>query len=184
MTLHTTVHTAHAAWTPGRARPVPAIVWHNGAVRAGRRGRCAGRSPLVREGGTGEPANVTETTRPAIAYAAKTCKPGTVRGRPRRACRTRRRHWPGGRLAATAEATAARLVTRPGDPQRHSRPPARAHLLPAGAGRARIVWQDDGDEFIETVAAGWSGQNVYVRLPDRRYRLTSVWLDAADVTRR
>jgi hypothetical protein len=24
------------------------------------------------------------------------------------------------------------------------------------------------------VAAGWSGQNVYVRLPDRRYRLTSV----------
>jgi hypothetical protein len=49
---------------------------------------------------------------------------------------------------------------------------------------ARIVWEHDGEEFIETVAAGWSGQNVYVRLPDRRYRLTSVWLDAADVTRR
>jgi hypothetical protein len=45
------------------------------------------------------------------------------------------------------------------------------------------VWADDGEQFIETVAAGWSGQNVYVRLPDRRYRLTSVWLDAADVTR-
>jgi hypothetical protein len=45
------------------------------------------------------------------------------------------------------------------------------------------VWQDDGDEFIETVAAGWSGQNVYVRLPDRRYRLTSVWLNAGDVRR-
>jgi hypothetical protein len=49
---------------------------------------------------------------------------------------------------------------------------------------ARIVWADDGEEFIETLAAGWSGQNVYVRLPDRRYRLTSVWLDAADVKRR
>jgi hypothetical protein len=39
---------------------------------------------------------------------------------------------------------------------------------------ARIVWEDDGEELIETVAAGWSGQFVYVRLPDRRYRLTSV----------
>ena len=48
---------------------------------------------------------------------------------------------------------------------------------------ARIVWEDDGEEYTETVAAGWSGQNVYVRLPDRRYRLTSVWLDAADVKR-
>jgi hypothetical protein len=34
---------------------------------------------------------------------------------------------------------------------------------------ARIVWEDDGEEFIDTVAAGWSGQNVYVRLPDPRY---------------
>jgi hypothetical protein len=36
----------------------------------------------------------------------------------------------------------------------------------------------------ETEAAGWSGRLVYVRVPDRRYRLTSVWLNAADVTRR
>jgi hypothetical protein len=49
---------------------------------------------------------------------------------------------------------------------------------------ARIVWADDSEEFIETVAAGWSGQNVYVRLPDQRYRLTSVWLDAMNVRRR
>jgi hypothetical protein len=49
---------------------------------------------------------------------------------------------------------------------------------------ARIVWEDDGEEYIETTAAGWSGRLVYVRVPDRRYRLTSVWLDAADVTRR
>jgi hypothetical protein len=49
---------------------------------------------------------------------------------------------------------------------------------------ARIVWEQDGEEHIDTEAAGWSGQNVYVRLPDPRYRLTSVWLDAADVKRR
>lgn len=46
---------------------------------------------------------------------------------------------------------------------------------------ARIVWEDDGEEYIDTEAAGWGGQLVYVRMPDRRYRLTSVWLDAVDV---
>jgi anaerobic selenocysteine-containing dehydrogenase len=40
------------------------------------------------------------------------------------------------------------------------------------------------EEYLETVAAGWSDHLVYVRVPDRRYRLTSVWLDAADVRRR
>jgi hypothetical protein len=39
-------------------------------------------------------------------------------------------------------------------------------------------------EHIDTVALGWTGRDVYVRVPDQRYRLTSVWLDAADVTRR
>jgi hypothetical protein len=49
---------------------------------------------------------------------------------------------------------------------------------------ARIVWELDGEEHIETEAAGWSGQLVYIRLSDPRYRFTAVWLDAADVTRR
>jgi hypothetical protein len=49
---------------------------------------------------------------------------------------------------------------------------------------ARIVWERDGEEHIETEAAGWSGQLVYVRVLDTRYRLTSVWLNAADVRRR
>jgi hypothetical protein len=49
---------------------------------------------------------------------------------------------------------------------------------------ARIVWEDDGEEYIETEAAGWSEQLVYVRVPDRQSRLTSVWLAAADVRRR
>jgi hypothetical protein len=49
---------------------------------------------------------------------------------------------------------------------------------------ARVVWEDDGEEHIDTVALGWTGEHAYIRLPDRRYRLTSVWLDAADVRRR
>ena len=49
---------------------------------------------------------------------------------------------------------------------------------------ARIVWENDGEEHLDTEAAGWSGPLVYVRVPDRCYRLTSAWLNAADVTRR
>jgi hypothetical protein len=49
---------------------------------------------------------------------------------------------------------------------------------------ARIVWADDGEEHLETEALGWTGRNVYVRMPDRRYNRTAVWLDAADVRRR
>jgi hypothetical protein len=56
------------------------------------------------------------------------------------------------------------------------------HMLdPRVAVVARILWEDDGEEYIDTEAAGWSAQLVYVRVPDRRYRLTSVWLNATDV---
>jgi hypothetical protein len=44
--------------------------------------------------------------------------------------------------------------------------------------------EDDGEEQLETEALGWTGRNVYVRLPDPRYRFTAVWLDAVDVRRR
>jgi hypothetical protein len=47
----------------------------------------------------------------------------------------------------------------------------------------RIVWEHDGEEHIETVALGWTGQHAYIRLPDPRYRFTAVWLDASDVKR-
>jgi hypothetical protein len=50
--------------------------------------------------------------------------------------------------------------------------------------RARIVWADDGEEHVDTVALGWTSRDVYVRLPDPRYRFTAVWLDASDVKRR
>jgi hypothetical protein len=49
---------------------------------------------------------------------------------------------------------------------------------------ARVVWADDGAEHIDTVALGWTGREVYVRMPDRRHQYTAVWLAAADVTRR
>jgi hypothetical protein len=46
---------------------------------------------------------------------------------------------------------------------------------------ARIVWAEDGEEHIDTVALGWTGRDVYVRITDTRYQLRAVWLD---VTRR
>jgi hypothetical protein len=49
---------------------------------------------------------------------------------------------------------------------------------------ARIVWAQDGEEHIETLALGWTGREVYVRMQDRRYQFRAVWLDAADVSRR
>jgi hypothetical protein len=35
-------------------------------------------------------------------------------------------------------------------------------LDPPAPVTARIVWQDDGEEYLETEAAGWSGQPAYV----------------------
>ena len=80
--------------------------------------------------------------------------------------------------------TGKRLVARSANPQRHGARIPEHTLDPPVPVTARIVWEDDGEEHIETEAAGWSGQLVYVRVPDRRYRLTSVWLHAADVRRR
>ena len=40
--------------------------------------------------------------------------------------------------------------------------------ISAGADNgARIVWEHDGEEHIETVALGWTGQHAYIRLPTR-----------------
>jgi hypothetical protein len=49
---------------------------------------------------------------------------------------------------------------------------------------ARVVWADDGEEHLDTVALGWTGRDVYVRMTDTRYQLRAVWLDASDVRRR
>jgi hypothetical protein len=39
-------------------------------------------------------------------------------------------------------------------------------------------------EQLETEALGWTDRRVYVRLPDSRWRFTSIWRDASAVTRR
>lgn len=49
---------------------------------------------------------------------------------------------------------------------------------------ARIVWERDGEERIETTAEAWAGRDVFVMIDDRRWRLGGVWVDAADVRRR
>lgn len=49
---------------------------------------------------------------------------------------------------------------------------------------ARIVWERDGEEHIDTVALGWSGRLVYVQLLNRRNATKCVWLRAEDVRRR
>jgi hypothetical protein len=49
---------------------------------------------------------------------------------------------------------------------------------------ATIRWAVDGEEHIDTVALGWTGQAVYVRLVDRRCQTNAIWLDGADVQRR
>jgi hypothetical protein len=49
---------------------------------------------------------------------------------------------------------------------------------------ATIRWAVDGEEHIDTVALGWTGQAVYVRLVDRRHQTNAIWLDGADVRRR
>lgn len=71
----------------------------------------------------------------------------------------------------------------------HGGRPPEHRCWPEIAIRARIIWDDDGTEqWIDTVAAGWSGQLVYVDAAQLRvehgYRFNYVWLDAADVERR
>ena len=48
---------------------------------------------------------------------------------------------------------------------------------------ARIVWEHDGEEHIETEALGWSKGDACVQMPDSRWKFTSIWLDASDVKR-
>jgi hypothetical protein len=48
---------------------------------------------------------------------------------------------------------------------------------------ARIEWAEDGVEQLGTEALGWTDRRVNVRLPDSRWRFTSVWLRAEDVRR-
>lgn len=49
---------------------------------------------------------------------------------------------------------------------------------------ARIVWEREGVELVETAATGWTSHLVLVLMSDRRTRTCGVWLGTVDVTRR
>lgn len=50
--------------------------------------------------------------------------------------------------------------------------------------RARLVWEHDGVEHLETVATRWDPRSgdVYVLVPDGRCVFTGAWLSLAHVT--
>ncbi|MFS0700271.1 hypothetical protein AB6N24_09895 [Cellulomonas sp. 179-A 4D5 NHS] len=65
-------------------------------------------------------------------------------------------------------------------------PPARSQTTaPAPvACVARLVWEVDGPELVETEAIGWTPAAVLVRVYDRRWRLGGAWVPVSDVRRR
>lgn len=49
---------------------------------------------------------------------------------------------------------------------------------------ARLVWEHDGEERLDTLAWAWTRGAVLVELHDRRRQTIGVWLPARDVRRR
>lgn len=50
--------------------------------------------------------------------------------------------------------------------------------------RARIVWEGDGEQWIEGKAGRWTRNAVFVALDDERLRAIGVWLRPEDIRRR
>ncbi len=50
--------------------------------------------------------------------------------------------------------------------------------------RVRIVWEHDGEEYIEGVATRWDANHVYVEVRDKRLQGNGVWVKPHDVYRR
>lgn len=50
--------------------------------------------------------------------------------------------------------------------------------------RARIEWETDGVELIDTVATAWTHSVVLVAVDDARSRFRGVWVDVGEVVRR
>lgn len=46
----------------------------------------------------------------------------------------------------------------------------------------RIVWERDGETWLDGTATRWAGQCVFVRFDDERSRLGFAWVDGGDVT--
>lgn len=69
-----------------------------------------------------------------------------------------------------------RISPTPGQPLHRCEPP-----IPVWA---RLVWEHDGEERIETVAISWHGRIVRVQMRDDRWTPGQVYLNAEDVRRR
>lgn len=64
-------------------------------------------------------------------------------------------------------------------------PPRRAQVAPPDPVPcvARIVWERDGEELVETHATAWTTRAVLVRITSPRWRIAAVWIPARDVRR-
>ena len=49
--------------------------------------------------------------------------------------------------------------------------------------RVRVVFDVDGETWLEGHADRWHGRSVHVTIEDKRLRANGVWVDAGDVTR-
>lgn len=49
--------------------------------------------------------------------------------------------------------------------------------------RARVVWERDGEEVLDTVAVAWTSRLVLVRVSDSRAVVRGAWLVPTDVER-
>lgn len=50
--------------------------------------------------------------------------------------------------------------------------------------RVRIVWDGDGEEYVEGTATRWDADHVYVEVRDTRLSGNGVWVKPSDVYRR
>lgn len=48
----------------------------------------------------------------------------------------------------------------------------------------RLVWERDGEEYVDTLARDWVGRDVLVDVDDHRWLTRGVWVDAGDLRRR
>lgn len=98
-------------------------------------------------------------------------------------------------MAGDLDDTRARESARSWDAHHHKRqrilnahpiPPLRDQKTGWIHCRARIIYELDGEEWIDTVAYAWTSRLVLVQRvgQDQRWDSIGVWLDASDVRRR
>jgi hypothetical protein len=64
------------------------------------------------------------------------------------------------------------------------RPSEFTHRVPGIPVRVRIVWDGDGEEYVEGTATRWDADHVYVEVRDNRLSGNGVWVKPGDVYRR